>query len=134
MESVPPAAGVSAAAAAISRQRMFAAGVMPRRSDVAVPIAGLIALEVVERLRPATGKWSMVAIVRVVAVIYVPIETMRPVKPGPSTDKDAAVEPIRPIVPVRRAIVGSVVKVPVGTNRCNADSDGYLGRCSARGK
>jgi hypothetical protein len=109
-----------------SRQRMLTRSRVARLSHISAPIPSLIALEVVELLRATSWKRSAVAIARIIPVIYVPIETMRPMEPWPCSDKHASVKPIRPIVPIRSAVIRLIVEVPVRAIRRNADPDNNL--------
>jgi hypothetical protein len=109
-----------------SRQRMLTRSRVARLSHISAPIPSLIALEVVELLRATSRKRSAVAIARIIPVIYVPIETMRSMEPRPCSDKHASVKPIRPIVPIRSAVIRLIVEVPVRAIRRNADPDNNL--------
>jgi hypothetical protein len=100
---------------------------MPGVADVAVAVAGLIAVEVLEGLCATLRERAVVAVVRVEAVIYVTIKAVRTMEPGASSDKDAASEPVRTVITVGRAVVGSIVEVPVraagGWAEIHADGD-----------
>ena len=60
---------------------------------------------------------------RVVPVIDMSIPSMRPVIPGAGPDEHPANKPIRPIVAIGSAIVGSIVKVAIRANRRHPDID-----------
>jgi len=114
-------------AATVARQRMLPASAVVRRSDnVSVPIVRFIRLEVVELLRTPSRNRPVIPMVRVIPVVDVPMETLRPMEPRPSPDKQTTRKPIRPIVPIRRAIIRRIVKVPIRTSRCNSDPDNNL--------
>jgi hypothetical protein len=68
----------------------------------------------------------MIAVVRMEVIIYMPAKSFRSVKPRTHADKYAAVEPLRPVVAVRRAIVGCGVIVSIGTIRGWPDINDYL--------
>ncbi len=109
------------------RQRMFATRRVVRRSHhMPVPIMGLIALEVVELLRPMLRHRPMIPMPRVIAIIYMPMEITRPMEPRPRADKDPARKPIRPIVPIGRAVIRSIVEVPIRTPRFHPNPNGNL--------
>ena len=102
---------------------MFPAGFMTGVPYVAAPIARFIALEVIELLRATLRHRAIVAMVRVVAVIDVAIEIAASVIPRPRADEDATVVPVGPVVSVRGAVIGRVVEVSVGADRCHTDAD-----------
>ena len=61
--------------------------------------------------------------------------TVVAVEPGARTDKDAAREPVRPVIAVRGARIGVITVIAVCTGRCgtnisviwaNSDTNGYL--------
>lgn len=72
---------MSTEASSSTGQRMFSATVMAGIAYVAVPIAGFIGLEVVERCRATRGQWPMVAVMRVKPVVYMAIEATMTVEP-----------------------------------------------------
>ncbi|MGA7341477.1 MAG: hypothetical protein WBX18_12815 [Terracidiphilus sp.] len=84
--------GPASAAAAIAGQSVLAASIMAGGAYVALPVAGLVGMEVVERPSPALRHRSTVAVVRIVAVIDVAPEAVRAVEPGAGSDKDAAIQ------------------------------------------
>jgi hypothetical protein len=98
-------------------QRMLVLRPMRRLADMPAPIPSLIALEVVERLCPTPRQRPMISMMRVIAVIDMAVEAARPMEPGPRSKKHAAYEPVRPVIPIGRAVIWSVVKVPVRANR-----------------
>ena len=97
-------------------------------SRMAMLIMRGICLEAVERLLPACWKRSVVAMARIVALVDVAIEPVRPVKPGAGADEYSARKPIRTIVAVGCAVVRSIGKVTIRAHRSHPDVDGYLGR------
>jgi hypothetical protein len=100
---------------------------------MALPIPRLVCVEVVERLLSALGHRSGIAVMRVVAVVYVAIKAVRTVKPRAGTDEHPATVPIRPVISVGGAVIRSVVVISVGTSRLNADVDADLGLCLESG-
>ncbi len=118
---------VRCAAAVISRQGMFVGAIVGSVAYVALAIMRLVCLEVVEGLCPAWGQRSMVAVVRIVAIVDMAIKAVRTVEPGAGADEHPTGKPIRPIVTVGRAIVRRVIKVPVGAYRRHSNVDRNLG-------
>ena len=121
---------MTAAVAAYESARVLAAGVMSGIADMALAIACLIAVEVIEGLLAAIRHGSGVSVAGVIPIIDVAIEAGVTVIPRTSADEDASVEPVGTIVAVGGAVVRSVVVVAVGASRCGADAntDGNLGR------
>ena len=125
------AAGVAATTTAMeARQRVLAAGIVAGRADMPLAIAGLIALEVVERLRSPRGQRAMVAVVRVKAIVYVAVKAMMTMKPGTGSNEEPSDKPVGAIVSIRCTVVGRIVEIPIGTGRrhSNADVHADLGR------
>ncbi len=117
-----------ATAAVISRQGMFIGAIVGSVAWVALGIMRLVSLEVVELLCAARGQRSMVAMMRIIAVVDVAIKAVRTVEPGAGSNKQPAHKPIRPVVAVGRAVIWSVVEVPVGAHRSHSNVDGNLRR------
>jgi hypothetical protein len=121
----------------ISGEGAFMRGFMASVAYVASAVARLIALEVIKTLRPARRHRANVTVMRIKAVVDMAVKAPRAVKPGASSKKQAADEPIRPIVTVRSTVIRSIVEVPVRTHRSRPDvyADGNLGsrhRCTAQ--
>jgi len=115
------------ATAAIPRQRMFLRRAMVLMcDDVPMLIMGLIALEVVELLSAMLRHRPMVSMPRVIPVVHVSMEPMRPMEPRPSPNEDAAIEPIGPVIAIRSAVIRSIVEVPIRTPRLDTNPDHYL--------
>jgi hypothetical protein len=123
---------MSAATAVVSGQSMFTAGVVTGVAHVAMAVACLVTVEVVEALFTAPGERSCVAVTWVKAVVDVAVEAGMSVEPGTCADEDAAQKPVRSVVTVGRAIVRCVVEIAVRANRGNADVDGHLGGIAGR--
>jgi hypothetical protein len=115
-------------AAARSGQAVFPTPIMRGGAYVASPIPRLVSVEVVELLLPASRQRSDVAVMRIIAVVDVAVEAARTVKPGASSDEQAASKPVGPIVTVGSAVIGGVVEVSVGAHRRDTDVDGNLSR------
>lgn len=119
---------VVAAATVISGEGVFIVRVVIAGARVTAAIARLIAVEVVEGLRAPLGERSVIAVTRIVAVVNVAVEVAWAPIPVARSDEDAVVKPVGPIVAVGRALIRSIVKVPVGAHRLSSESDGDLGR------
>jgi hypothetical protein len=117
-----------AAAAMIAGQGMFTAPFMRSVAHVAMSVARLVGLEVVEGLSSAPRHRAMVTVIRIEPVVNVAVETGVTVKPGAGSYENSAREPIGAIVAIRRTVIRSVVKIAVRTNGCDANIDGDLGR------
>jgi hypothetical protein len=113
---------------------MLSARIMAGIAYVALPIAGLISMKVVEPFLSALGKRPNVSVMRIVSVIHMAVEAVMAVKPGAGSDKHAAYKPVRAIVAIGRTVIRRVIKVPIGTHRSYTNADGNLGgaqRCTA---
>jgi len=106
---------------------VLTATIMTGIAHMALPIPRLIRMEVVERRFPVIWQRPMISIARIVAVIHVTVEAVRPMKPRSGAKEDAANKPIRPIVPIGRAVIRGIVKIAVRTIRSNTDINGNLG-------
>jgi hypothetical protein len=120
---------MTATAAAESGQGMLSACIVAGRACVTASIARLIAMEVVEGLRAVFGERSMVAVVRIVAVVDMAVKAVRAVEPGAGSDENSAVKPVGPIVAIGGTVIGSVVEVPIGAPWRHSNADADLGRC-----
>lgn len=101
---------------------------------VPMPIALIGSAEVLRRISAMTVSMfaafrivPMIAMARIKVIIYMPMEIVVPVKPRPSANKDAAVKPLRAIVPIRSAVVRRIRIVPIWTNRRRTNADAQLG-------
>jgi hypothetical protein len=104
-------------------------------AGVAATITHLVAVEAFEIIGwrvigPVRRIGAMVAMMRVEMVVHMAIEVMAAVEPRAGADEDAAVEPLRAIVPVGCAVIGSVVIVAIGTGwlGSNVYAKGHLSR------
>jgi hypothetical protein len=113
---------------AITWQGVFTPTVVTGIAYVAAPIPGLVSAEVVERLCTMFRQWSMVPVMRIVAVVDMTVKTRMSVKPRSGSDKDPTKEPIGAIVPVGCAVIGSVIEVPIRAHGRDPDADTYLSR------
>jgi hypothetical protein len=124
---------VAAAAAVESGEGVFPAAIVATGSYVAFPIARLVSVEVVELLFAVARQRSVVAMVRVKAVVDMAVEAMRAVKPRTGTKKHPADKPVGAIVAIGRAVIWGIVEVPVRANGSHSNADGDLGwpqRCT----
>jgi anti-sigma-K factor RskA len=102
---------------------------------VAVSVTHLVAMEVfhvfgmkISARGFSTGMvWSVIAMLRVVVVVYVTVEVIRAVKPGTRPDEETAAEPLRAVVAVGSAVVGRGFVVAIRAHRSRADVDADLG-------
>ena len=80
---------------------------------------------------------AVIAVVRIIGVVYVTVEAVVAMEPGTCSDEDATGEPFRTIVAVGSAVVRSVVIVAIRAGWCYADANGDLGfrggNCCHRG-
>ena len=92
---------------------------------VALAVAAFVGLECGVR---SLG-WAMlrrvalVAVLGIVVVVHVAVEVGRAVKPFAGANEASAREPLRTIVAVRSAVVGSVVVVAVRAGGFSTDAD-----------
>jgi hypothetical protein len=78
----------------------------------------------------------MIAMMRVIAVIYMAVPAVRAMEPRTCSNEYAVGEPLWPIVAIGGAIVGGVVEITIRAHRrrSNIDADGYLGSRRGSGK
>jgi hypothetical protein len=117
----------AAAAAVVSGERMFTAGFMAGIANVALPVARLVAVEVVEALFASSRQRSVVAVVGVKAVVDMAVKAAVAVKPRTRSDEEAALNPVGPIVAVGGAVIRLIVEVAVGAIGRHSNVDGNLG-------
>jgi hypothetical protein len=98
-------------------QRVLALSPMSSLPNISVPVPRFISLEMIELPSSPFGQRPMISIARIEPVIYVAIKSARPMKPRPRPKKYAANKPVRPVIPVRRAVIRCIVKVPIRTIR-----------------
>jgi hypothetical protein len=99
---------------------------------MALRVMRFVGMKVAKGLLPALRERSMVAVVRIEAVIHMAIKPAMAVIPGTSPDKYPSGEPIRPVETIWRAVIRGIVEVAIWTHRRNADIDGYLRRRTRR--
>ncbi len=68
-------------------------------------------------------KISMVALAVIEAVINVSVESVRPVKPGPGANEEAAGKPLRAIVTIRGTVIRRGLIVSIRASRRFSDTD-----------
>jgi len=88
----------------------------------------------IRRVFPTRREPSVIALAVIQTVIYMPVEMISPVKPRSRADKDAAVVPLRTVIPVRRARIRRSLVIAVRASRFHADPDRYLRRRLGRGR
>src|ERR1700733_12097718 len=69
---------------------------------------------------------SVITAVWVEAIVHISVEPRAAMEPRSCSDEDAAAEPFRPIVPIRRAWIRRVIVIAVGTHRRSPDLNGHL--------
>jgi hypothetical protein len=107
-------------AAARKSSAVLAASIVVGDRDMTAAVPRLIRVEMSERLRATFRKRSVIPMVRVPAVIHMANKTGRAVKPWAGADEYSVDEPIWPIIAIERAVVWRVVKVPIRTDRAQA--------------
>ncbi len=123
------AAGMAAAVkSAMSFGIMLPACLMRRISYVTRSIACFVALEVIERLSAAPRQWPMIAMMRIVAIIYMSIEAMRTVEPRTRADEEAASKPVWSIVAIGSAIIRGIIEVSIWADGSRANRNADLRR------
>jgi hypothetical protein len=134
---IPAAAATVIPAAAmvisLSSGAVFSGPVMAGVAYMALPVPRLVCVKVVKRLLPAMRHRSGIAVMRVVAVVYVTIKAVMTVKPWASADEYPVTVPIRPVISIDGTVIRSVVVIPVGTSRLNTDVDTELSLCFESG-
>ena len=129
----PTTAAAMTTSASISWEGMLTARIVTGGAYVTPSIPRLVAMEVIEGCLPAARQRPVITVMRVVAIINMPVEPTRTVEPGPSSQKHSAGKPVRPVIAVRSAVVRSIVVISVGTHGswsyvyANAYLGSYLG-------
>jgi hypothetical protein len=121
------------ATAPLSSRAVFTGSVMASIPDVTLPVSRLVRVEVIERPFATLWQRSIVTATRIIAIVNVAVKAVTAVKPGASSDKKSAIEPIRSIVAIRRTAVGGVVVITVRTVRGYAYVNANLGLSIASG-
>jgi hypothetical protein len=113
---------------ALESRIVFASRVVAGITNVSVPIACLVTMEVSKCVVATVRKRTMITMAWVEAVIDVAIETARAMEPGAGTDEHPIHEPVRTVVAVGGAIIRGVVKVSIGAvgRRSKVYAYGYL--------
>jgi hypothetical protein len=73
---------------------------------------------------------TMVSVVRIEVIVYMPMKIGGSMKPRANTDEDAVDEPRGAVISIRRTIVGCVIVISIGTIRRRADGDRDLSRAA----
>src|ERR1035437_1384743 len=105
-------------------------------APVAVAIAHFISFEVrnlIEAPRglgllATSGLWTVIAVFRMEAVVYMTLETFMAVKPRTGANEDSTRKPLRAVIAVGSTIIGSGVIVPIGTLGRDSNLDSNLSR------
>ncbi len=108
----------------------FARGFMTTRI---VPGFSAKFLAMFSRAFAAFREVTAVALTKVIVVIDMTVKMFGAMEPRPGTNKDAAIEPFRTVVSIRRAVVWRNLVVTIGANRRCSDADGNLCRGLVRG-
>jgi len=110
-----------------ARQRMLTSSRVIRLSNhMPLPIMSLISLEMVELLRSPTRRRAVIPMMRVIPIVYMSMKSTRPMEPRPGSNKDPTRKPIRPIIPIRRAIIRRIVEITIRAFRRNSNPDDNL--------
>ena len=104
---------------------------------MATPISYFIPFEVCNLIETvlrfgsfaALWHWSLVAVIGMEIVVYMTLKVGRAMKPLASTDEDAARKPLRTVVAVGGAVVGSSLIVTIRAIRSDSDVDADLSLC-----
>jgi len=86
----------------------------------------------IRRALAARREAAVIPLPVVQVVIHMPVKMIAPMKPGPRTDEDAAVVPLRSVIPIGRALVWRSLIVAIGAIRLHTNFDPYLCRCLRR--
>jgi hypothetical protein len=100
-------ASTTTSTATLRTSLVLASALMCRFACIPLPVARLVRLEVVERTIAAVWGRAGVSVARVVAVVNVTVEAATAVKPWSGSDEKSAIEPVGPIVPIRRQLYGA---------------------------
>jgi uncharacterized membrane protein len=114
------------ASSPISGERVFTPRIMAGVAGVALSIASLVAVKVVELLLSTAWQRSTVSVMGVKAVVNVAIKAAWTVKPGTCSEEYSADKPIGAVVSIWSAVVRFVVEVPIGAHRSYSDIDSNL--------
>ena len=81
---------------------------------------------VFRRMLAPCGVSASVAFAKVIVMIDVPVEMLRPMEPWPRSDENTALKPFRAIVTIGSAIVRWNFVITIGANRRRPDTDRNL--------
>jgi hypothetical protein len=125
-------ATATAVKSALSSGAVFSGAAMAWISYVALPVPAFIGLKMIEGLISACRQRTSVPATRIITVIDVAIKASTAAKPRPSSEEHSAVEPVWSVVAVRRAVIGRIVVIPIGTAWLHSYPYRHLGSCYAR--
>jgi hypothetical protein len=83
---------------------------------------------VIRRVLAAVWVATVIALPVVQVVIHMAVKMLAAMKPRPRADEDAAGVPLRPVIPVRCALIRRSFVVTIRAIRLHADFDRYLRR------
>jgi hypothetical protein len=107
---------------------VFTAAVMSRGSNVTPAIPCLIGVKVRKRVLAAIGKGTVITVMGIKAIVYVPVEAGGSAKPRARANKSAADKPVRSVIAVGSAVIGGIVEVSIRADRRQVDTGRDLGR------
>ena len=81
--------------------------------SVSMEIVEVVMLPVFSVMRIRT----VIAVAWIVMVVYISMKVTGTMEPSACTDEDAVVEPLRAVIAIRRATVGSIIVIAVGADR-----------------
>jgi hypothetical protein len=105
----------------ISGERVFATRIMAGIACMALAIAGLVAVKVVELLFPTTWQRSVISVVRIEAVVNMAVKAAWAVKPGARSEEYPADKPIGTVVAIGSTVIRLIVEVPIGAHGSHSD-------------
>lgn len=112
---------------------MTVSAAMPRVTVTIVLAAAMeVMLWAIMSTLTTRRQMAMVAVARIVVVIYVTMKARMTMEPRTGTDEDTVAEPRWAIVAVRRAVVRSVREVSVGTDGLRSNIYGERNLCGLR--
>jgi hypothetical protein len=120
------AAVTTTAKSAASLWVPFACRLMSCVPYVALSVASLVPVKMIERLLATPWHRPLITMMGVIAVINMSIEAARTVEPPSSANEDTSIKPIRTVKAIRSAIIRGIVEISVGTDRFHANGNPNL--------
>jgi hypothetical protein len=90
---------------------------------MAASITHFVTVEVIKRPVSTVRMWTNVAMVGIESIINMAVKIVRAMEPRASPDEDAAVEPLRSVIPVWGTAVRSKIVVAVWASRLCSNID-----------